>query len=131
MGLVAGSKPSSAVRKTVLLICRDLRGFLGVFLHYILDKFGVLGQAEAEVGEQEGDTGVGLGHGAQAQGEHAFGAFAGCIRNLIADEVTGSLSKKNRPHLRGACSESPQCRSLRGVGKGHDVGPNRCGENAA
>ena len=71
----SSASPSSAVRKTVLLICSHLRGFSGVFLHYILDKFGALGQAEAEVGEQEGDIGVGLGHGAQAQGEHAFGAF--------------------------------------------------------
>ncbi len=51
----------------VLLIRGGLCGFSGVFLHHLLDKFGALGQAEAEVGEQEGDIGVGLGHGAQAQ----------------------------------------------------------------
>jgi hypothetical protein len=45
-----------------------LRGFSGVFLHYILDEFGAFGQMEAEVSEQEGDVWVGLGDGSQAKG---------------------------------------------------------------
>jgi hypothetical protein len=34
------------------------------------------------VGEQEGDIGVGFGHGAQAQGEHALGAFHTVWRSI-------------------------------------------------
>ena len=56
-----------------MLICKYLRGLSGVFLHHILDKFGALGQADAEVAaEQEAEIRVGLGHGSQV--EHALPA---------------------------------------------------------
>jgi hypothetical protein len=60
------ASPSSAVVGIVLLTINDLRLKLALFLHYILHKSAAPGQSEAQMGEQEGDVGVGFGDGAQA-----------------------------------------------------------------
>ena len=61
------------------------------------------------MGEQEGDIGVGLGHGAQAQGEHASGAFDrdgdihGTDGGAGGDDFagTGAEAFALHPHFRG------------------------------
>lgn len=67
--------PSSSVSKVLVLMMRWLRELWGDFWHYILHKFGGIGELEAEVLEEFGDHAIRAGDDSQA--EVSGGGLAG------------------------------------------------------